>query len=178
MAIISRTIYTQGQVKIQSGTNDNAWALVSGVQSASVSYSSPNQTVNSFGTRGIIDNVQLEPETASTTFSFILPSGTGLGSGDKFPSLLPLAIQVAAKTVGFDIVPVIPMSGPTGVLSYLDYVYAGGKLSGTDSVSPYTANTPDLIKVPTTTASPVTGLTVGSTYLLGASGLSSTKDLA
>jgi hypothetical protein len=51
------------------------------------------------------------------------------GSGDKFPSLLPLAIQVAAKTVGFDIVPVIPMSGPSGVLSYLDYVYAGGKLS-------------------------------------------------
>ena len=43
-------------------------------------------------------------------------AGTGLGSGDKFPSLLPLAIQVAAKTVGFDIVPVIPMSGPTGVL--------------------------------------------------------------
>jgi hypothetical protein len=51
------------------------------------------------------------------------------GSGDKFPSLLPLAIQVAAKTVGFDIVPVIPMSGPSGVLSYLDYVYAGGKVS-------------------------------------------------
>jgi hypothetical protein len=51
------------------------------------------------------------------------------GSGDKFPSLLPLAIQVAAKTVGFDIVPVIPMSGPSGVLSYLDYVYAGGKTS-------------------------------------------------
>jgi hypothetical protein len=80
MAIISRTIYTQGQVKIQSGTTDGPWALVSGVQSASVSYSSPNQTVNSFGTRGIIANVQLEPETASTTFSFILPSGTGLGS--------------------------------------------------------------------------------------------------
>ncbi len=104
-------------------------------------------------------------------------AGTGLGSGDKFPSLLPLAIQVAAKTVGFDIVPVIPMSGPTGVLSYLDYVYAGGKLSGTDTVSPYTASSPDLIKVPSSTASPVTGLTVGSTYLLGASGLSSTKDL-
>ena len=49
------------------------------------------------------------------------------GSGDKFPSLLPLAIQVAARTVGFDIVSVIPMPGPTGVLTYLDYVYAGGK---------------------------------------------------
>ena len=79
MAIISRTIYTQGQVKIQSGADAGPWAVVSGVQSASVSYSSPNQTVNSFGTRGIIDNVQLEPETASTTFSYILPSGTGIG---------------------------------------------------------------------------------------------------
>lgn len=49
------------------------------------------------------------------------------GSGDKFPSLLPLAIQVAARTVGFDIVPVIPMNGPSGVLTYLDYVYAGGR---------------------------------------------------
>ena len=103
-------------------------------------------------------------------------AGTGLGSGDKFPSLLPLAIQVAAKTVGFDIVPVIPMSGPTGVLSYLDYVYSGGKLAGTDSVSPYTANTPDLIKVPTSAASPATGLTVGDDYLLGAT-TGSTQDL-
>ena len=49
------------------------------------------------------------------------------GSGDKFPSLLPLAIQVAARTIGFDIVPVIPMNGPSGVLTYLDYVYAGGR---------------------------------------------------
>jgi hypothetical protein len=51
------------------------------------------------------------------------------GSGDKFPSLLPLAIQVAAKTIGFEIVNVVPMSGPAGVLTYLDYVYAGGKTS-------------------------------------------------
>lgn len=54
------------------------------------------------------------------------------GSGDKFPSLLPLAIQVAARTVGFDIVSVIPMQGPAGVLTYLDYVYAGGK-TGTET---------------------------------------------
>jgi hypothetical protein len=50
-----------------------------------------------------------------------------LGSGDKFPSLLPLAIQIAARTIGFEIVPVIPMNGPAGVLTYLDYVYAGGR---------------------------------------------------
>lgn len=94
-------------------------------------------------------------------------AGTGLGSGDKFPSLLPLAIQVAAKTIGFDIVPVIPMSGPTGVLSYLDYVYAGGKLGGstTDSASNNTANSPDLIKVPVASTSPNGTLTVGSYYV-------------
>jgi hypothetical protein len=61
-----------------------------------------------------------------------------------------LAIQVAAKTVGFDIVPVIPMSGPTGVLSYLDYVYAGGKLSpnsvGTTAADALAA-APAMIKV-------------------------------
>lgn len=92
-----------------------------------------------------------------------------VGSGDKFPSLLPLAIQVAAKTVGFDIVPVIPMAGPTGVLSYLDYVYAGGSLSGTstDSTNNFVANTPDMIKIPTAIASPATGLTVGNYYVIG-----------
>jgi hypothetical protein len=41
------------------------------------------------------------------------------GSGDKFPSLLPVAIQVAAKTIGFDLVPVIPMDSPVGFLPYL-----------------------------------------------------------
>lgn len=62
----------------------------------------------------------------------LAPTRTANGSGDKFPSLLPLAIQVASKTVGFDVVPVIPMPGPTGVLTYLDYVYAGGRLDGAD----------------------------------------------
>jgi hypothetical protein len=104
-----------------------------------------------------------------------------VGSGDKFPSLLPLAIQVAAKTVGFDIVPVIPMAGPTGVLSYLDYVYAGGKLDGssTDSTTNFVANTPDLIKVPTAVASPVFGtLTVGTFYIIYITGATPSSDSA
>ena len=49
------------------------------------------------------------------------------GSGDKWPSLLPMALQVAARTVGFDLVNTIPFQGPTGVLPFLDYVYAGSK---------------------------------------------------
>jgi len=52
------------------------------------------------------------------------------GSGDKAPTLLPLAMQVAAQTIGLDLVPVIPMAGPMGLLSYLDFVYEGGRLDG------------------------------------------------
>ena len=63
---------------------------------------------------------------AATTGNQFYQAGTK-GSGDKWPALLPMALQVAARTVGFDIVNVIPMAGPTGVVSYLDYVYAGGK---------------------------------------------------
>jgi hypothetical protein len=109
------------------------------------------------------------------------------GSGDKFPSLLPLAIQVAAKTVGFDIVPVIPMSGPTGILSYLDYVYAGGKIAGPTSsaggsvgAAEDLADSPSMVKFPvyqTSLGTGVTGatagtFTVGTTYTITGSGLS------
>lgn len=58
------------------------------------------------------------------------------GSGDKAYSLLPLAMQVAAQTVGFDLIPVVPMPGPMGVLTYLDFVYGGGKLDGTGTNIP------------------------------------------
>lgn len=57
---------------------------------------------------------------------FNTPGSAGNGSGDKAPSLLPLAMQVAAQTVGLDLVPVVPMAGPMGLLSYLDFVYDGG----------------------------------------------------
>ena len=35
----------------------------------------------------------------------------------------PIAQQVAARTIGIDLVAVKPMSGPTGHLAYLDYRY-------------------------------------------------------
>lgn len=49
------------------------------------------------------------------------------GSGDKWPALLSMALQVAARTIGFDLVNTVPFQGPTGVLPFLDYVYAGSK---------------------------------------------------
>jgi len=79
------------------------------------------------------------------------------GSGDKAPTLLPLAMQVAAQTIGLDLVPVIPMAGPMGLLSYLDFVYEGGTLRNTVS--------PTYIK----TDEPATGgdLVVGTSRLDG-----------
>lgn len=50
------------------------------------------------------------------------------GSGDKANTLLPLAMQVGAHCVGLDLVPVVPMAGPMGILTYMDFVYAGGKI--------------------------------------------------
>ena len=54
-------------------------------------------------------------------------SSASKGSGDKWPALLPMALQVAARTVGFDLVNTIPTQGPTYVLPFLDYVYSGSK---------------------------------------------------
>lgn len=53
--------------------------------------------------------------------------GKTLGSGDKWPALLPMALKVAAKTIGFELVNTTPLQGPTGVLPYMDYVYSGSK---------------------------------------------------
>lgn len=50
------------------------------------------------------------------------------GSGDIPMSTLTMALEVAAMTIGFELVPVIPMTGPWAMLSYMDFPYAGGKL--------------------------------------------------
>jgi len=60
-------------------------------------------------------------------------AGGDTGSGDKAPTLLPLAMQVAAQTIGLDLVPVVPMAGPMGLLSYLDFTYQGGRLDNAEA---------------------------------------------
>lgn len=64
------------------------------------------------------------------------------GSGDKFPALLPLAMKVAAKTIGFELVNTTPLAGPSGVLPYMDYVYSGSKqpYGATPAYDPMSAN--------------------------------------
>ena len=80
----------------------------------------PNMNVQSMG------NVTLPGDPGSMN-AF---GAQAQGSGDRPFSLLPLAMQVAAQTVGLDLVPVVPMQGPMGILTYLDFVYGGGRGSG------------------------------------------------
>jgi hypothetical protein len=51
-----------------------------------------------------------------------------VGSGDIPMSTLTMSLEVAAQTIGFELVPVIPSNGPWAMLSYMDFPYAGGKL--------------------------------------------------
>lgn len=63
-----------------------------------------------------------------------------IGSGDNVYSVLPLALQVAAQTIALDLVPVVPLQGPHGLLQYLDFVYEGGRLNNAGG-SKYTSPT-------------------------------------
>ena len=142
-------------------------------------YHSLNESAGAYNSLGVVNGMGavapplypgMSAFTGTANAGFY--NSTNQGSGDKFPSLLPLAIQVAAKTIGFDIVPVIPMSGPTGILSYLDYVYSGGKLAGTTgadaSAADALAKAPALIKFPVYqgSSSGATGATAG-TFTVG-----------
>ena len=90
---------------------------------------------NSYSTLGAVNGMgatRFPGDPGNQADFFNQPSG----SGDKAHTLLPLAMQVAAQTVGLDLVPVVPMPGPMGVLTYLDFVYAGGKTNGTGADTP------------------------------------------
>ena len=143
-------------------------------------YHSLNESAGAYNTLGVVNGMgAVAPPLFPGMGSFTGNANAGFynasnsGSGDKFPSLLPLAIQVAAKTVGFDIVPVIPMSGPTGILSYLDYVYSGGKTNSATAATSgdSLAKAPSLIKFPvyqSASGTGVTGATAG-TFTVGTS---------
>ncbi len=149
-------------------------------------YHSLNESAGAYNSLAVVNGMgSVQPPSFPNTTQALSTGGlspnagfynsTWQGSGDKFPSLLPLAIQVAAKTVGFDIVPVIPMSGPSGVLSYLDYVYAGGKLSpnanqvGTTAADAL-AVAPTMIKIPMGVTGSAYSMAVGSQAFATAAG--------
>jgi hypothetical protein len=58
-----------------------------------------------------------------------------VGSGDVPMSTLTIALEIAAQTIGLELVPVIPSTGPWAMLSYMDFPYAGGKLGRINETS-------------------------------------------
>ena len=81
-----------------------------------------------------------------------------VGSGDIPMSTLTMALEVAAVTIGLELVPVIPANGPWAMLSYMDTPYAGGKYdaignsTSLDGKGPGAENKPIYVKVPATFA--------------------------
>ena len=71
---------------------------------------------------------------------------------NRFPSILPTAIRVAARTIGQDLVAVQPMQGPTGKLFYLDYKYEANNEPAQEgrhiigAIDPSWVSTVDIIK--------------------------------
>ena len=102
--------------------NEDAFQMNSNAYSAMGGTYQPYNTL--YNTLGISD-VKPAGKPAMTGADFA--DNTINGSGDKLPGLLPLALKVAAKTIGFELVNTFPLSGPSGVLPYMDYVYTGSK---------------------------------------------------
>lgn len=88
-----------------------------------------------------------------------------VGSGDIPMSTLQMSLEVAAMTIGLELVPVIPSNGPWAMLSYMDFPYAGGKLgrineTSMDGKGAGNDNKPIYIKVKGTTITNAKGETV------------------
>ena len=58
-----------------------------------------------------------------------------VGSGDVPMSTLAVSLEIAAVTIGFELVPVVPANGPWAMLSYFDTPYAGGKMGRINETS-------------------------------------------
>jgi hypothetical protein len=61
-------------------------------------------------------------QTIGGTLASTTPGGT-IGSGDVGQNLLPVAMKIAAQTIGLDLVAVKPTPGPKIDLLYVDFVY-------------------------------------------------------
>lgn len=95
-----------------------------------------------------------------------------VGSGDIPMSTLNMSLEIAAMTIGLELVPVIPMNGPWAMLSYMDFPYAGGKLgrvneTSLDGKGAGAENKPIYIKVKGVAAATVNGYAKGQTVAFG-----------
>ena len=104
--------------------------------------------------------------TASPVSTSNYASNNGnFGSGDLGQNLLPVAMKIAAQTIGLDLVAVKPSPGPKLDLLYIDFQY--------DDVDLASGERPQVFKcnVGTTASGVLAGLTAGSTITQTQGGL-------
>ena len=71
------------------------------------------------------------PQPATYAGQTVNTSGSQIGSGDLGQNLLPVAMKIAAQTIGLDLVAVKPSPGPKIDLLYIDFQY--DDLQGSDA---------------------------------------------
>lgn len=80
------------------------------------------------------------------------------GSGEVFDSqLFGVFIEAVANTIGFELLPVVPMTKSNGIIMIAEPVYAGGRLESAESK-------PVLFQVKPTKVSSPAALVVGTSY--------------
>lgn len=93
-----------------------------------------NAYVNASNVAGLGSVVSAQPSglpgtTLGTNWS---SNGGTLGSGDVGQNLLPVAMKIAAQTIGLDLVAVKPTPGPKIDLLYIDFQYDDTRLGAQD----------------------------------------------
>jgi hypothetical protein len=106
-----------------------------------------NAYVNASNVTGMGSVVAAQPSgLAGTTIGTNWSSNGGsVGSGDVGQNLLPVAMKIAAQTIGLDLVAVKPTPGPKIDLLYIDFQYDSTRLGASDEKPQvfkiYTSNT-------------------------------------
>jgi hypothetical protein len=156
-SIITETLHIDKPAKVawmaQYAANHEMFEAIQAGDPAAGIYSTPLNTLG-------MGNPQM-PEPAAGYQRGAGIGNTGIdfhtqkpGSGDIPMSTLTMSLEIAAMTIGLELVPVIPANGPWALLSYMDFPYAGGKLGKLnetiyDGKGDGDANKPIFIKIKT-----------------------------
>ena len=102
-----------------------------------------NAYVNAANVAGMGSVVAAQPSSLSGYLGGATIANGQVGSGDVGQNLLPVAMKIAAQTIGLDLVAVKPTPGPKIDLLYIDFQY--------DDIDTTTNERPQVFKLATTT---------------------------
>ena len=77
--------------------------------------------------KSIIGNIGLTGSQAAWMSQYAGLQSQSTTTQSNFPSMFPIAMKVAAQTVGLDLVSVKPLPAPSGQFFYADYQYGNTK---------------------------------------------------